>query len=80
LLAGKEGGTFKIHVIPVGIAKGPELELCVLDEVQTKGFAAVGPLTILIDYERAQLQFRAYRYAHRYNMNFEGTTLFSSQQ
>jgi len=56
LLAGKEGGAIKIHVIPVGIAEGSELKLCVLDEVQTIGFTAVGPLTILIDYERTQLQ------------------------
>ncbi len=30
--------------------------------------------------QHTQFQFRAFRYAHRYNMNFEGTTLFSSQQ
>jgi hypothetical protein len=30
--------------------------------------------------QHTRFQFRAFRYAHRYDMNFEGTTLFSSQQ
>ena len=30
--------------------------------------------------QHTRFQFRAFRYAHRYDMDFEGTTLFSSQQ
>ena len=30
--------------------------------------------------QHTRFQFRAFRYAHRYDMNFDGTTLFSSQQ
>ena len=30
--------------------------------------------------QHTRFQFRAFRYAHKYNMNFEGTTLFSNQQ
>ena len=30
--------------------------------------------------QHTQFQFRAFRYAHRYNMNFEGATLFFNQQ